>query len=218
MTQGRDQRPIGFLRMTMIIGAMILFASLMLSIWAVQQAPYQQEFFNPWKGGNRDVVFWYSLEQEKALYAQAGYDVGWLDHKVFITLKTVLGAYAAIFEMMALRMFGLCSMLPLMLTAVLFGGCEGRIAYHEKRNSFGNISSTRFRIFMLLTVFSVALCFIYLTLPFGSVLPVIGHIPLTVTVVGHPLWITAPYLWACIFSSLCFLVCWQVTANLAREI
>lgn len=208
----------GLLRLIMVFGAIILFSSLMLSIWVVQQAPHQQEFFNPWAVGNRNQVVWYSLEKEKGLFLEAGYSLSWMEHKLFGALRGALGAYAIIFEMFALRFFGLLQILPLILIAMLFGFAEGRVAYHEKANTFGNVSSTRFRISVLILAFTVALCFIYVTLPFGSEIPVLGSLPLTIELFGFNLWLTSPQIWTAIFGILAFTVSWQITSNLAREI
>ncbi len=218
MQSGNGQKPLGFLRLIMVIGAIILFSSLMLSIWVVQQAPYQQEFFNPWAAGNRNQVVWYSLEKEKVLFTEAGYSLSWMNHKLFGTLRSALGAYAIIFEMFALRFFGLFQILPCILIAVLFGFAEGRVAYHEKTNTFGNVSSTRFRISVLFFAFTIALCFIYVTLTFGSEIPVLGSLPLTVDLFGLTLWLTSPQLWTAVFSVLAFTVSWQIASNLTREI
>ena len=102
-----QERPVGCLRYVMIIGLLVLFSSLWLSVWVIHQGPGQQRFFNPWAKGNRDHVVWAPLEQEKKLYTEAGYDIQWLDGEGFGVLREWLGPYAGIFEMLALRGFGL---------------------------------------------------------------------------------------------------------------
>lgn len=163
-------------------------------------------------------MVWYSLEREKGLYLEAGYSLAWMEHKLFGALRSALGAYAIIFEMFALRFFGLFQILPFILIAVLFGFAEGRVTYHEKANTFGNVSSTRFRISVLVFVFTIALSFIYVTLPFGSEIPVIGSLPLTIELWGFTLWLTDPKIWTVVFGVLAFTVSWQITSNLTREI
>lgn len=211
-------KPMGLIRLSIAIGALLLMASVLLQIWSVQQAPEQRGSWNYLKSGNKDYVAWAPLENEKELYREAGYSVGWLDGPSVDKLRTVLGPYSIIFELFALRVYGLLTILPLVLFTCLFGFCEGRIIYHEKIASFGNLSSTRFKVFTLLAVFCFALCFIFISLPFGSELPFIGTIPLTIDVLGQSVWTTAPYVWAVIFSALLFSVAHQITGNWAREI
>lgn len=213
-----QERPVGCLRYVMTIGLLMLFASLWLSVWVIHQGPGQQRFFNPWATGNRDYVVWAPLEQEKKLYTEAGYDIQWLDGDGYVVLHKWLGPYADIFEMLALRGYGLWLMAPTILLAAVFGVCEGRIAYHEKYMQFGNISSTRFRLFVLVALFSTALCMLYLTLPFGSILPGIGAIPLTMEMSGTTVWITSPMLWVWPFSGCMCFVMYQLAANLSLEI
>lgn len=216
----QEQKPLGMIRSAIAIGAVLLLASILLNIWAIQHAPQQQQKgrFNYMTEGNKAYVVWKPLELEKDLYRQAGYKVAWLDGPAFLKLREVLGPYAAIFELFALRLYGLGTILPLVFFTALFAFCEGRIVYHEKIATFGNLSSTRFRIFALLAVCAFALCFIFLTLPFGSELPGIGAIPLTVDFWGRTFWVTAPYLWAAIFAVLIWSVSHQISANFAREI
>jgi hypothetical protein len=211
-------KPLGLIRLIIAIGAILLLASVFLRIWAVQHAPEQRGGWNYLTGGNKEYVIWAPLEKEKALYREAGYSIDFMDGPAVEKLRIILGPYAIIFELFALRFYGLLTILPLVLFTCLFGFCEGRIIYHEKIASFGNLSATRFKLFTLLAVFCFALCFIYLSLPFGSELPFIGTIPLTTEVLGHSLWTTAPYAWAVVFSVLMFCVAHQITGNLAREI
>ena len=201
-----QERPVGCLRYVMIIGLLVLFSSLWLSVWVIHQGPGQQRFFNPWAKGNRDHVVWAPLEQEKKLYTEAGYDIQWLDGEGFGVLREWLGPYAGIFEMLALRGFGLWLMAPTIFLAAIFGLCEGRI------------SSTRFRFFVLVALFSTALCMLYLTLPFGSILPGIGAIPLTVEMSGTTIWTTSPMLWVWPFAGCMGFVAHQLAANLSLEI
>lgn len=211
-------KPLGLIRLTIAVGALLLLASIFMQIWAVQHAPGQRGGWNYLKGGNKEYVAWAPLEQEKALYREAGYSIDWADGPSVEKLRAVLGPYAIIFELIALRFYGLLTILPLVLFTCLFGFCEGRIIYHEKIAGFGNLSATRFKVFSLLAVFCFALCFIYISLPFGSELPFIGTIPLTFEIFGNSLWTTAPYAWAVIFSVLMFAVAHQITGNFAREI
>lgn len=211
-------KPLGLIRFSIAVGALLLLASVFMQIWAVQHAPAQRGGWNYLKGGNKEYVAWAPLEKEKELYREADYSVDWMDDPSVEKLRTVLGPYSIIFELFALRLYGLLTILPLVLFTCLFGFCEGRIVYHEKIASFGNLSATRFKLFSLLAVLCFALCFIYISLPFGSELPFIGTIPLTFEVWGHSLWTTAPYAWAAIFSVLMFLVAHQITGNFAREI
>jgi len=211
-------KSLGLIRLTIAIGALLLLASVFLQIWAVRHAPEQRGGWNYLKGGNKEYVAWAPLEKEKTLYRGAGYAIEFMDGPTVEKLRLVLGPYSIIFELFALRSYGLLTILPLVLLTCLFGFCEGRIIYHEKIASFGNLSATRFKVFTLLALFCFALCFIYLSLPFGSELPFVGTIPLTIEVWGHALWITAPYAWAVVFSGLMFCVAHQITGNLAREI
>lgn len=211
-------KPLGLIRLTIAIGALLLMTSVFLQIWAVQHAPEQRGGWNYLKSGNKEYVAWVPLENEKELYRQAGYSVEWLDGPAVDKLRSVLGPYSIIFELFALRLYGLLTILPLVLFTCLFGFCEGRIIYHEKIASFGNLSSTRFKVFTLLAVFCFALCFIFITLPFGSELPFIGTIPLTIEIFNQSVWTTAPYAWAVVFSVLLFSVAHQITGNWAREI
>lgn len=211
-------KPLGMLRMAIAMGTLLLLGSVLLQIWTVRQQPQQRAGWNYLAGGNKDHVVWAPLEIEKDLYRSGGYDVAWMDGPSVEKLRTVLGPYSIIFELFALRFYGLLTILPLVLFTFLFGFCEGRVVYHEKIASFGNLSAVRFKVFTLLAVFCFALCFIFLTLPFGSELPFIGKIPLTVDIFGHPLWVTAPYVWAGIFAALIFFVAQQITGNFAREI
>lgn len=211
-------KPLGIIRLTIVIGVLLLLGSIFMQIWAVQHAPEQRGGWNYLKGGNKEYVVWAPLEKEKSLYREAGYSIDWMDGPSVERLRTAMGPYAIIFELFALRLYGLLTILPLVIFTCLFGFCEGRIIYHEKIASFGNLSATRFKLFTLLAVLCFALCFIYISLPFGSDLPFLGTIPLTIEVLGYPLWTTAPYAWAVIFSVLMFLVFHQITGNFAREI
>ena len=220
MAEPQD-KPLGLIRMTIAVGALLLLASIFMQIWVVQHAPEQRGQRGQWnylKGGNKEYVVWAPLEQEKALYREAGYSIDWMDGSAAGKLRTVMGPYAIIFELLALRLYGLLTILPLVAFTCLFGFCEGRIIYHEKIAGFGNLSATRFKVFTLLAVFCFALCFIYVSLPFGSELPFIGTIPLTAEVFGVSLWTTAPYAWAVLFSALMCSVTHQITGNFAREI
>ena len=212
------EKPIGLLRYVMTVGLLALFASLWLTVWVIHQGPGQRRFWNPWAKGNREYVVWAPLEQEKKLYTEAGYDIQWLDGEGFVVLRDWLGPYAGIFEMMALRGFGLWLMAPSVLLAGLFGACEGRIAYHEKSAQFGNISSTRFRFFIFAAVFCAALCMLFLTLPFGSILPGIGALPLTWQIGGTTVWTTSPKLWVWPFAGLMVFVTHQLASNLSPDI
>lgn len=211
-------KPLGLIRFSIAVGALLLLASVFTQIWAVQHAPGQRGGWNYLKGGNKEYVSWAPLEREKELYRDAGYSIDWMDGPSVEKLRTVMGPYSIIFELFALRFYGLLTILPLVLFTCLFGFCEGRIIYHEKIASFGNLSATRFKLFSLLAVLCFALCFIYISLPFGSELPFLGTIPLTFEVWGHSLWTTAPYAWAVIFSVFMFFVVHQITGNFAREI
>lgn len=210
--------PMGLIRLTIAIGALLLLASVFLQIWSVRHAPEQRGGWNYLKSGNKEYVVWAPLEKEKSLYREAGYAIDWMDGPSVEKLRGALGPYSIIFELFALRFFGLLTILPLVLFTCLFGFFEGRIIYHEKIAGFGNLSATRFKLFTLLAVFCFALCFIYISLPFGSELPFIGTIPLTLNILGQPLWTTAPYGWAVIFSLLLFAVAHQISGNWAREI
>lgn len=211
-------RPLGVIRLTIAIGALLLLASVFMQIWSVQHAPKQRSGWNYLKGGNKEYVVWAPLQKEKSLYREAGYSIDWMDGPTVEKLRGVMGPYAIILELFALRLYGLLTILPLVMFACLFGFCEGRVIYHEKIANFGNLSATRFKLFMLLAVLCFALCFIFISLPFGSELPFFGTIPLTIEVLGHSLWTTAPYAWAVVFSALMFSVAHQITANFAREI
>lgn len=215
-------KPWTFIRALMAVGALLLLASVFANIWAIRHAPHQGRVDNgTWNylvGGNKSAVIWGPLEHEKALYRAAGYSVSWLDGPVFDRLRAALGPYSLIFDLLALRSYGLCTIFPLVCCTALFGWCEGRVRFHEKVATFGNLSATRFKIFTLMLIFSFALCFLFLTLPFGSELPVIGAIPLTVNFAGQPVWVTAPYLWGAFFAVLMFAVSFQMTANFGREI
>lgn len=211
-------KPLGIIRLTIAIGALLLLASVFMQIWAVQHAPEQRGKWNYLKGGNKEYVVWAPLEAEKQLYRESGYSIDWMEGPSVERLRSVLGPYAIIFELFALRLYGLLTILPLVMFTCLFGFLEGRIIYHEKIASFGNLSATRFKLFTLLAVLCFALCFIYISLPFGSELPFLGTIPLTIEVFDHSLWTTAPYAWAVIFSVFMFSVSQQVTGNFAREI
>lgn len=215
-------KPWTFLRFLMALGALLLLASVFANIWAVRHAPHQGRVDNgSWnylQGGNKSTVIWKPLEQEKALYRSAGYSVDWLDGHAFDRLRAVLGPYSLIFELIALRFYGLCSILPLVCCTALFGWAEGRVMFHEKVATFANLSATRFKIFTLLLVFCFAATFLFLTLPFGSELPIIGTIPLTLTYGEHSFWVTAPYSWAAFFAAMMFVVSYQMTANFGREI
>lgn len=211
-------KPMGLIRVAIAMGALLLLASVFLQIWSVRHAPEQAGEWNYLKSGNKKHVPWPPLENEKALYREAGYSIDWMDGPTIERLRSALGPYSIIFELFALRLFGLLTILPLVLFTCLFGFFEGRIIYHEKIASFGNLSATRFKLFTLLAVFCFALCFIYISLPFGSELPFWGTIPLAVEALGHSFWITAPYLWAMIFSVLIFSVAHEITGNWAREI
>lgn len=208
----------GMLRYVMTVGLLALFASLWLSVWVIHQGPGQERFWNPWAKGNRDYVVWAPLEEEKQLYGEAGYDLRWLGGKGFVVMRKWLGPYAGIFEMMALRGFGLWLMTPSILLAGLFGACEGRIVYYETSAQFGNISSTRFRLFIFVALFCTALCMLFLTLPFGSILPGIGAIPLTMDVSGTTIWTTSPKLWGMLFAGLMVFVAYQLTSNFSHDI
>lgn len=213
-----EERPLSAIRLIMVVGALLLFTSLWVNVWVVQQAPGQRAFFNPWAEGNRHYTAWTPLEVEKTFYQAAGYDISWLGNRPFQTLRAFLGPYAPIFEMFALRLWGLSTILPFVFLSGVFGFLEGMRTFRDKQVQLGNISATRYRIFAFLGVFSFALAFIFITLPFGSELPVIGTIPLTVDCFGATVWTTSPLLWRWPFILLVFPVTHQITANLAREV
>lgn len=215
-------KPWTLIRVLMALGALLLLISVFTNIWSIRHAPHQGRVDNgTWnylQGGTKAMVIWKPLEQEKAFYRAAGYRVDWLDGPTFDRLRAVLGPYSLIFELFSLRFYGLCTIVPLIACTALFGWCEGRVRFYEKVATFGNLSATKFKVFTLLLIFSFALCFLYLTLPFGSELPILGTIPLTVNFWGTPIWVTAPHLWAAFFAVLVFAVSFQITANLGREI
>lgn len=213
-----QERPLGLLRYVMTAGVLTLFASLWLSVWVIHQGPGQERFFNPWAKGARGPVVWAPLEEEKHLYTEAGYDITWLDNAGIASLRQWLGPYASIFEMLALRGYGLWLMAPSIVLAALFGVCEGRIAFHERCAQFGNISSTRYHYFVLAAVLCAALCILGLTLPFGSDLPGLGAIPLTLDMGGYRIWLTSPMLWVGPLAGLMALIAYQIAANLSPEI
>ena len=214
----REYKPLGLVRMTIAVGALLLLGSVLLQIWAVRQQPQQQAGWNYLAGGNKEHVVWSPLEVEKNLYRNNGYDIIWMDGPIVEKLRNLLGPYSIIFELFALRFYGLLTILPLVLFSFLFGFCEGRIIYHEKIASFGNLSAVRFRVFTFLAVFCFALTFIFLTLPFGAELPFVGTIPLTLNLGGYSVWVTAPYVWAGLFALFIFTVAQQITGNFAREV
>ena len=49
-------KPLGLIRLTIAIGTLLLLASVLLQIWAVQHAPEQRSGWNYLKGGNKAYV------------------------------------------------------------------------------------------------------------------------------------------------------------------
>jgi len=216
MANEEPRRPLGLIRGAVLVGALMLFFSLWLTIWAVRQAPHQ-----PRTGVNllapsvRGADFvWAPLEAEKRLYRDAGYQVAWLDGAAFKRGRQVFGPYAAIFEMIALRGYGLSRMIPLLALAVALGLFEGRVAAGEKKAEFGNLSSTRFRLATIISASIIASCVVFVSLPFGVVLPFVGEIPLVWT----GIWMSAPHYWGVFFASQTVLAAHQIFSNLTTEI
>lgn len=215
-----ERKPLGIIRSAMLVGILSLFVSVFLHAYALRQDPEQQRqgFFNPYAGGTREYVAWPPLEQEKVLYREAGYDVDFMDGDTAHRLRKVL-PFPAIFEVLALRLFGMCQLAPALLLVIAFGAIEGRMSNAEKTAQFHNVSSTRFRIAVLCCAGISALSFLFLCLPFGTDLPGIGTIPLTVQLGGgSQVWLTAPHMWATMLAPAFFMVPQQLMSNLARNI
>lgn len=214
------QKPLGIMRSMMMIGLLIILASVFYYIWAIKYAPqHTGEYFNIYDAGRQRFVVWPALEEEKRLYAAFGYDIGWMSGPAMQKIREMFGHWSIMLEIFALRFYGLFLTLPVLLTIALLGCVEGYMGYIERMALFQNISSTRFRVGTFCVAFLFTLVFLFVCLPFGSELPGIGTpIPLTINFASLDLWLTAPHIWAVLLAPLFFGVAQSITANLSRNI
>ena len=61
----QQDKPLGLIRMTIAVGALLLLASIFMQVWVVQHAPEQRGQRGQWnylKGGNKEYVVWPSSD------------------------------------------------------------------------------------------------------------------------------------------------------------
>ncbi len=211
-----QQAPLGLFRWAILIGLLPLLLTLVFSVWAINQRPNQpQEGLNLFARTDKAAYYaWPPLEDEKRLYLQNGYDLSWMESAPMLMGRSLLGPYAAFIELIALRLFGLSKIIPLVLLALCLGFAEGRIQAGEKITSFGNISATRFKWAIVMFSVCIALSILFVTLPFGSSVPFLGTLPL----VYKDVWLTSPHYWAIAFSLLGGIAMYQAFSNLSIEV
>jgi hypothetical protein len=164
---------------------------------------------------------WIPLEIEKTVYTYQGYDIDWLDdsESFWSKISSVFGEFKPFFDLVALRIFGLTTFSPFVFFVIFIGIIEGRRAYKLKSVYFGNISSTQYHIIFKLGFFLVAfICCLYLTVPFGSNLPLDLHIPYGFDFMGMNIYYSSPIFWGVIISCFAFFVMFYMSANFSTNI
>ncbi len=198
-------RPLGFIRTVMLIGLAIMLASVFYYVWAIKYAPNAGEYFSIYEAGRENAVSWLALVREKELYRAAGYNIDFMDGPAMTGIKGKYRHWGIIFEIFALRFYGLFLTLPVFCMALLFGGIEGFIANKEHTALFKNISSTRFHVATLVAFVMFSLAFLFLCLPFGSEFPGTGIVlPLTAQIGTSEIWLTSPRTWSLLLAPVFF--------------
>jgi hypothetical protein len=165
---------------------------------------------------------WIPLEVEKLVYGYQGYEVKWLDdpETVWGKISKAFGEFKPFFDLIALRIYGVIQFTPFILFVAIIGIAEGRRRYKFKTVYFENISSTQYHIIYKLGFFFVLFlsCF-YLTIPFGSNLPVLDiAIPYGVSIFDTMIYYSSPIFWGSFISLFVFLALFYMSANFSTNI
>jgi hypothetical protein len=165
---------------------------------------------------------WIPLEVEKLVYGHQGYDVKWLDdpETVWGKISQAFGEFKPFFDLVALRIYGVIQFAPFILFVAIIGIAEGRRRYKFKTVYFENVSSTQYHIIYKLGFFFVFFlsCF-YLTIPFGSNLPVVNmSIPYGFSVFDTMIYYSSPIFWGSFISLFVFLALFYMSANFSTNI
>lgn len=205
----------------------MLLANFSIYLWAVKFGAQDSGMmsdtfiFADKNGTGEPEIMWTPLLAEKAAYSQEGYDLGWLDSKAWSAFRKVFGTYSPFFELIGIRAYGIYCNLAMFALSIFIGFVEGRVVFLTKRLDFGNISSTRYHIFVKLGLSALlGAMVVYISFPSGTNIPYIGlSIPVRVSILGSgEFWLTSPILWVSFLSAIGLVMSYQVSANLPRDI
>lgn len=215
------------LRGVVLACLILMLANFSVYLWAVKfgiqnEGAFQDTFIFADKNGTGEaVLMWTPLLAEKAAYVQDGYSLAWLDSAFWQAARKVMGDFFPFFELVGVRAYGIYCNLAVFALAILVGFVEGRVVFLTKRLDFGNVSSTRYHIFVKLGIAAlISAIAVYISFPSGTAIPYLGiSVPVRVTILGSEgFWLTSPTIWVSFLSAIGLVMSYQVSANLPRDI